>query len=132
MSGQLGELESNLGVQLLKKAGRGLELTEMGRKVFSYADEIFALGGELLEITQNQLRKKSIPFRVGITDSVAKSVAYNALAPVLHIDEPPRLICHEGKLADLLSQLLVNQLELVIADRPMPANINVRAQSFIG
>ena len=58
MSGQLGELESNLGVQLLKKAGRGLELTEMGRKVFSYADEIFALGGELLEITQNQLRKK--------------------------------------------------------------------------
>lgn len=105
----------------------------MGRKVFSYADEIFALGGKLLEITQNQLRKKkSIPFRVGITDSVAKSVAYNALAPVLHIDEPPRLICHEGKLADLLSQLLVNQLELVIADRPMPANINVRAQSFIG
>lgn len=58
MSGQLGELESNLGVQLLKKAGRGLELTKMGRKVFSYADDIFALGGELLEITQNQLRKK--------------------------------------------------------------------------
>lgn len=64
MSGQLGELESNLGVQLLKKAGRGLELTEMGRKVFSYADEIFALGGELLEITQNQLRKKKV-FRFG-------------------------------------------------------------------
>ena len=64
MSGQLGELESNLGVQLLKKAGRGLELTEMGRKVFSYADDIFALGGELLEITQNQLRKKKV-FRFG-------------------------------------------------------------------
>lgn len=36
----------------------------MGRKVFSYADEIFALGGKLLEITQNQLRKKKV-FRFG-------------------------------------------------------------------
>jgi LysR family transcriptional regulator, transcriptional activator of nhaA len=131
ISGQLGELENSLGVQLLKKAGRGLELTEMGRKIFSYADEIFALGGELLEITQNQSRKKSIPFRVGISESVAKSMAYKALEPVLHIEEPPRLICHEGKLADLLSELSVNQLDLVIADRPMPANINVRAHNHL-
>ncbi len=131
ISGQLGELENSLGVQLLKKAGRGLELTEMGRKIFSYADEIFALGGELLEVTQNQSRKKSIPFRVGISESVAKSVAYKSLEPVLHIDEPPRLICHEGKLADLLSQLSVNQLDLVIVDRPMPTNINVRAHNHL-
>ena len=131
ISGQLGELENSLGVQLLKKAGRGLELTDMGRRIFSYADEIFALGGELLELTQNQSHKKSIPFRIGISDSVAKSVAYKALEPVLHIDEPPRLICHEGKLADLLSQLSVNQLDLVIADRPMPTNINVRAHNHL-
>ena len=131
ISGQLGELENSLGVQLLKKAGRGLALTDMGRKIFSYADEIFALGNELLEVTQNQSHKKSIPFRVGITDSVAKSVVYKALEPVLHTDESPRLICHEGKLAALLSELSVNQLDLVIADRPMPTNINVRAHNHL-
>ena len=54
ISGQLGELENSLGVQLLKKAGRGLELTEMGRKIFSYADEIFSLGTELLEVAHQQ------------------------------------------------------------------------------
>ena len=69
ISGQLGELENSLGVQLLKKAGRGLELTEMGRKIFSYADEIFSLGTELLEVAHQQPVKKSTPFRVGITDS---------------------------------------------------------------
>ena len=131
ISGQLGELENNLGVQLLKKAGRGLVLTDMGRRVFSYADEIFALGSELLEATQQQTIKKSAPFRIGITDSVAKSIAYRIIEPILSLDEPIRLICREGKLASLLSEMSVNQLDLVIADRPMPANINVRAHNHL-
>jgi LysR family transcriptional regulator, transcriptional activator of nhaA len=131
ISGQLGELENNLGVQLLKKAGRGLVLTDMGRRIFSYADEIFALGSELLEVTHHQQVKKSTPFRIGISDSVAKSIAYKIIEPVLHLDEPIRLICREGKLAGLLSEMSVNQLDLVIADRPMPANISVRAHNHL-
>ena len=131
ISGQLGELENSLGVQLLKKAGRGLELTEMGRKIFSYADEIFSLGTELLEVAHQQPVKKSTPFRIGITDSVAKSIAYKVIEPVLCLDEPIRLICREGKLASLLSEMSVNHLDLVIADRPMPASLNVRAHNHL-
>jgi LysR family transcriptional regulator, transcriptional activator of nhaA len=127
ISGQLGELENNLGVQLLRKAGRGLELTDLGRRIFSHANEIFELGDELLVATQNQQIKKPMPFRIGITDSVAKSVAYRIIAPTLHIDEPIHLICREGKLTHLLSDLSVNHLDLVIADKPMPTNLNVRA-----
>jgi LysR family transcriptional activator of nhaA len=89
------------------------------------------LGGELLDVTQNQQVKKSTPFRIGITDSVAKSVAYRVIEPVLHIEEPIRLICREGKLASLLSEMSVNQLDLVIADRPMPTNLNVRAHNHL-
>ena len=103
----------------------------MGRRIFSYADEIFALGSELLEVTHHQQLKKSTPFRIGISDSVAKSIAYKIIEPVLHLDEPIRLICREGKLAGLLSEMSVNQLDLVIADRPMPTNINVRARNHL-
>ena len=131
ISGQLGDLESSLGVQLFRKAGRGLTLTDMGRRVFSYADEIFTLGSELVDITQNQQTRKSTPFRVGITDSVPKSVAYQVIKPVLFIEEQMHLICREGKLASLLSELSVNQLDLVIADRPMPTNLNVRAYNHL-
>ena len=131
ISGQLGELENNLGVQLFKKVGRGLALTDMGRRIFSYADEIFALGSELLEVTHHQEVKKSTPFRIGISDSVAKSIAYKIIEPVLQLDEPIRLICREGKLAGLLSDMSVNQLDLVIADRPMPANVHVRAHNHL-
>jgi len=131
ISAQLGDLENNLGVQLFRKLGRGLELTDIGRRIFSYADEIFSLGNELLEVAQDQEVRKNIPFRIGITDSVPKSVAYRVIEPVLHIDERIRLICREGRLADLLSEMAVNQLDLVIADRPMPTNMNVRAYNHL-
>ena len=40
---QLRTLEDRLGEKLLAKSGRTLVPTEIGRLVFSYADEIFAL-----------------------------------------------------------------------------------------
>jgi len=49
ISTQLKQLETALGVKLFQKSGRTLELTEMGRTVYRYADEIFSLGGELLD-----------------------------------------------------------------------------------
>ena len=131
ISGQLGELEANLGVQLFQKKGRGLEPTDMGRRLLSYADEIFALGEDLLNEVRHQNIKKHTPFRIGITDSVAKSVVYHVIAPVLQLDDSIRLICSEGKLASLLAELSVNQLDLVIADRPMPASLNVRAYNHL-
>jgi LysR family transcriptional regulator, transcriptional activator of nhaA len=131
ISGQLGELELSLGVQLFQKKGRGLEPTDMGRRLLSYADEIFALGDELLNEVHQQTVKKSTPFRIGISDTVAKSVAYQVISPVLQLDDTFRLFCNEGKLASLLAELSVNQLDLVIADRPMPANLNVRAYNHL-
>lgn len=131
ISGQLGELEASLGVKLFRRVGRGLELTEVGRRVFSYADEIFALGNELLEVALDQKARRSLPFRIGIADSVPKSVAYRVVEPALRIEEPVRLICREGRLAPLLAEMAVHHLDLVIADRPMPANLNVRGYSHL-
>ena len=95
ISGQLSELEASLGVELFRRVGRGLELTETGRRIFSYADEIFVLGNELLEVALDQTARKSLPFRVGIADSVPKSVAYRVVEPALRLVEPVRLICRE-------------------------------------
>jgi LysR family transcriptional activator of nhaA len=69
------------------------------------------------------------PFRVGITDVVPKAIAYRLLEPAARLDEPVRLVCREGKLERLLAELALHRLELVIADRPLPPNVNVRGYS---
>jgi len=131
ISGQLSEFEGKLGVPLFRKAGRGLELTEAGRRVYSYADEIFALGNELLDVVEDQKMRRPQPFRIGIADCVPKSVAYMVIEPALMASDPIRISCREGKLAALLSEMSINRLDLVIADRPMPSTVNVRAYNHV-
>ncbi len=133
ISGQLSEFETTLGVQLFRRVGRGLELTETGQRLLGYAEQIFSLGEELLDAINNNALPQSMPFRVGIADSVPKMVAYRLVEPSLAADEPIRLICREGRLTSLLADLSVHQLDMVIADRPMPENLNVRGHDhFLG
>lgn len=131
ISGQLGVLEEALATQLFRRTGRTLELTEAGRLVLSYAEEIFVLGEELQEALRHQPASRTIQFRVGIADMVAKSVAYQLLEPAMRIEEKPRLQCREGRLDSLLGDLAVHRLDLVIADRPMPSKFNVRGFSHL-
>ena len=131
ISGQLSEFAETLGVPLFRRAGRQLELTEAGRRMSSYADEIFALGDEMLEVVRDQAMVRSLPLRVGVADAVSKSVAYRLLEPALRLEEPVRLICREGRLSSLLADLAVHRLDAVIADQTIPANLNVRAYSHL-
>lgn len=131
ISGQLSELAESLGTELFRRAGRGLEVTESGRRILSYADEIFALGDELVEVARDQAAKTTIPFRIGVADSVPKTVAYRVIEPALRLAEPLRLICREGRLASLLGELAVHRLDLVIADRPLPPELNVRGYNHL-
>ena len=126
ISGQLSLLEENLQKSLFSRVGRTLELTETGRLVLNYADEIFSLGGELEEMLHNLPENKPLLFKVGIADVVPKSIAYRLLNPALQLADPVRLICREGSVDSLLAQLASHKLDLVIADRPHPNAINIR------
>jgi len=126
ISGQLSLLEDNLGEALFNRVGRNLEMTETGRLVLSYADEIFSLGGELEEMVSNLPSGRPMVFKVGVSDVVPKSIAYRLLAPSLQLPEPVRIVCREGAINSLLAELAVHKVDLVIADGPIPSNVNVR------
>ena len=131
ISGQLHEFEETLGTKLFRRAGRGLEVTEAGRRILSYAEQIFTIGDALLDVLHDQTSKNIQPFHIGIADSVSKSVVCRLLEPALHIKEPVRMICREGRLSALLADLSVHRLDMVIADRSMPTNLNVRGYSHL-
>jgi len=129
ISGQLSLLEKYLGVDLFTRVGRNLELTEHGRLVLSFADEIFSLGGELEEAIHQLPDGRPQLFRVGVVDVVPKSIAHRVLEPALQMQEPVRMICREASLDTLLAELAVHRLDLVLADRPIPATVSTRGFS---
>ena len=131
ISGQLAELEIAMAAKLLKRVGRGVELTEVGRRILNYADEIFTTADDLMAELAEPNKRTAMDFRIGIVDSVGKTVAFQLLEPLLLLEDPIRLVCREGRLAGLLAELAVHKLDLIIADRAMPSKLNVRGYSHL-
>lgn len=127
ISGQLSLFEDTLGEALFNRANRRFELTDRGKLVLSYADEIFSLGQELEDVLRLKPIERPLQFRVGICEAVPKSIAYRLIEPALRAQNDLRIICREGSMTNLLGELAVHKLDIVIADSPMPASINVRA-----
>jgi LysR family transcriptional regulator, transcriptional activator of nhaA len=127
ISGQLKLLDEAVGERLFARKGRRLVLSEMGHLVFRYADEIFSLGTELAHVVRGQSVAIPACLNVGIVDSIPKLVTYRILESALSSPTHLRLNCHEGALEPLLAELAVHRLDLVLADRPVPAGLNVRA-----
>jgi LysR family transcriptional activator of nhaA len=128
ISGQIQLLEESLGAKLFTKSGRGLALTEVGRMVLGYAENIFSIGAELQEAVRDYpSQSRSLEFRVGVADAVPKSIACRLIEPAAQMAQPVRIVCREWKLDMLLSELVLHRLDLVIADAPIPASVSVRA-----
>lgn len=74
ISGQLAVFESAIGAPLFHKEGRALVLTETGRMVFNYAEEIFALGRELTHTLKSGAGARGLRLTVGVVSSLPKFV----------------------------------------------------------
>ena len=129
ISGQLSELERQVGARLFSREGRNLVLTETGRLVFSYADEMFRLGLELQDVLAGATPGSALTIKIGVAMVVPKLLAYRVLEPVLRMPEPVRLICHEAPLVDLLADLSVHKLDVVLADSPLNPALSIRADN---
>ena len=131
ISGQLRELEEQMNAKLFQKSGRNLVLTETGRLVFSYADEMFRLSDELQDVMEGRTPGAALTLTVGVAMVVPKLLAYRVLEPVLQMDESVRLVCQEASLADLLADLSIHKVDLVLADAPMSPALNIRAYNHL-
>lgn len=127
ISGQIKLLEQSVGEPLFQRVGRGLALTDSGRVVYQYADEIFTLGAELTQRVKSKQPGVPVAVNVGIVNSIPKLIAYRVIEPALRLDDAIRVVCYEGDLERLLGDLAVHRLDLVISDRPIPTGLNVKA-----
>ena len=123
---QIQALERALGDKLLRRTPRGLALTEAGQKVFSFAEEIFSLGEDLLSTMKQRPTTRPLRVHLGIADSLPKLLTYRMLKPIFHLPQTVQASCGEGKVPDLLAQLASYRLDIVLSDEPAPASGNLK------
>jgi LysR family transcriptional regulator, transcriptional activator of nhaA len=132
LSGQIHMLESFLGQRLLVRQGRRLTLTEVGRLVSRQADEIFALGQDLLESVESGAAKgQQARLDVGVADVVPKLIARRLLQPGRELPGGVKIVCREDKPDRLLGDLASHALDIVISDAPVPPGSHVKAFSHL-
>jgi len=129
LSGQIKQLEDMLGEPLFTRRGRRLELTEAGRTVYQYADEIFGLGQELIQAVHGRPAGRPLRFAAGVADTLPKLVVYRLLEPVMNLDGGARLDIRDGDVSSLLPELVSHRLDLVLSDAPLPPGSGIRAYS---
>ena len=130
ISAQIRQLEEVLGERLFLRSTRRLTLTEPGQVVFGYAEEIFALGQELVSTLGQEASERPLRLQVGISDSVPKVIARKVLLPVFRLPRPVHLVCREGDLRDLVTQLAAHQLDMVLAHEPSTSAFRLKTLNY--
>jgi LysR family transcriptional activator of nhaA len=126
ISGQIRVLEDALGEKLFARSGRNLVLTEVGRVVFGYAEEIFKLGRELQDTVKGRPTGRPLRFVVGVADVLPKLIAHRLLEPALHLANPVRIVCNEDKPEKLIGELSLHNLDMVLSDAPAGAGTKTK------
>lgn len=120
LSAQIRQLEERLGEALFERKGRSLVLTETGRLVSSYAENIFGLGQEMLGRLQGGVHGVT-RLRLGSVATMSRNFQENWLRPLL-TDPSVALTLESGFFEILLQRLLEHQLDVVLANEAVPAD----------
>lgn len=131
ISEQIRELEAALGERLFRREGRSNKLTDAGQVVFGFAEEIFALGHELTSALKQRPGLRTLRVHVGIVDSFPKLLANEILRPLFSLSQAVHVICHEGKLEDLLQQLAAHRHDIVLADEPASSSAKFKCSNHL-
>lgn len=116
VSNQLKRLETQLGVKLINRNGKGGLLTEDGRILLSFARRLMKINDEAVLIFFKSEVSGNI--RIGIVEEVAYGMFSDAMARYNHRHRQVQIDLTIGLTRDLRAQLERDELDLVIGKRP--------------
>lgn len=120
VSTQIRQLENSLGEALFTRQARRLVLTDTGKLVLGFAEDIFGLGREMLGRLEGQVAGNT-RLRVGSVATLSRNYQENWIRPLL--TEPSVVLTLEsGSMDGLIARLLQHQLDVVLANETVPAD----------
>ena len=117
ISTQIKNLEESLNQSLFSRKGRGLHLTEAGKVVLDYSNQIFSLGNELMEVVKDENFSKRSNVQIGALDSIPKSLVQSMIHSAQKI-APCTISVLEGGGDYLFRELQAHRIDLVISNYP--------------
>ena len=115
ISTQIKNLEESLNQNLFNRKSRGLHLTEAGKVVLDYANQIFTLGNELMEVIKDETFSKRTHIQFGVLDSIPKSLVQSLIHSAQKI-APCAITVLEGGGDYLFRELQAHRIDLVISN----------------
>jgi LysR family transcriptional activator of nhaA len=129
ISTQIRKLEKSLGHELFNRSGRELEMTDVGKTIFEYADDMFAVSREMLGALRGVPSQRSLRLHVGVPMVMPKLITYRLLQPILHFPQALQIVCQSAPLDDLVAELMRHQHDVILSDTPIPSSKRVRTYS---
>lgn len=118
LSAQLKQFEDTIGYKLFERKHRRLILTDVGKRVFEYAHEIFSLGNELRDSLGKYEDSLQVSIRVGVMDSIPKKLSRDLFAKI-QSDYGARATFYEESLPSLCDKLENHEIDIIFAnDKP--------------
>jgi len=118
ISGQLRELERQLGRTLFERKKQRLHLTEEGRMVLDYAQRIFGLGSEMLDAINDRPLLGRLRAQIGLVTGTPRAIAQALVAHLFKIFPRAHLTVRDGDLPYLEEELRSYRLDLILSDEP--------------
>jgi LysR family transcriptional activator of nhaA len=125
LSTQLKQFEDTIGVKLFERHHKKLILNEAGRVALKYADEIFRMGDEMLEVLYDRLTPARIHVQIAALDSVPKHLILAVVKAAYSYGDCAVSVL-EGKGDELIRELSLHRVDLLISNY-MPSVHEARA-----
>lgn len=121
LSAQLKQFEIIIGYQLFERKNRKMILTDVGKRVFNYAHEIFSLGEELRDSLVNIQDSLKVSIRIGIMDSIPKKIS-REIVRIVTGENKAKITIVEETLSSLTLKLTNHEIDLIIANDKPPVD----------
>ncbi|WP_417509113.1 LysR family transcriptional regulator [Methylophaga sp.] len=116
LSQQIKQLETTMNVKLFERAGRQLLLTDMGKKILTYADEIFTTGEELQSFISKGGTATQKHIKIGVLTTLSRNFTESFISPLLQEPNVSFTLTTRG-MTNLLNGLSSHELDLVLTNR---------------
>lgn len=119
LSAQMKVLEKRLGVPLFRKAGRRLELTAEGHRVFSSCEKMFSVAENLERDLDSETRSHQIQVRIGVSSDIERPFAVDILSRAFAREPRVKVRFLSGGEDVLRREISVGNYDFVLTTSPL-------------